>query len=104
MAISENLLLYKLSGHIAKQLVVKRYGDKTVVTKYPDMSRRKLSAAQKQVNRAMAEANYAAKEIMGDEKLRNAAQLRLNVSSNRLYRALIKEYFANLRKKTAKSK
>jgi hypothetical protein len=29
MAISENFLLKKLSGHIGRQLVVKQYGDKT---------------------------------------------------------------------------
>jgi disulfide oxidoreductase YuzD len=98
MAISENILLKKLSGHIGKQLVIKRYGDKTVVTKYPDMSRRKLSVKQKQVTEKMSDANYWAKEIIGNEELRNEAQLRLNVTRNRLYPALISEYF-----KTAKT-
>jgi hypothetical protein len=35
MAISESLLLKNLSGHIGKELVFKRYGNKTVVAKYP---------------------------------------------------------------------
>ena len=93
MAISENLLLKKLSGHLGKQIVFKQYGDKTVVTKYPDMSRRKLSPKQLRINEIMEEANEKAKAILGNEVLRNEAQVRLNVTSNKLYTALIKEYF-----------
>lgn len=95
MAISENVLLKKLSGHLGKQLVFKQYGNKTVVSVYPDMSRRKLSTKQKRVHAIMEEANEAAKAILADEKLRHAAQVRLNVTSNKLYTALIKEYFKN---------
>ena len=93
MAISENLLLKALSGHLGKQIVIKQYGDKTVVTKYPDMSHRKLSPKQLRINEIMFEANYNAKGILGDEVLRNEAQVRLNVPRNKLYTALIKEYF-----------
>ena len=98
MAISENVLLKKLSGHLGKQLVFRQYGDKTVVSAYPDMSRRKFSPKQKRAHAIMEEANEAAKKILADEKLRHAAQVRLNVTSNKLYTALIKEYF-----KTAQS-
>jgi hypothetical protein len=93
MAISENLFLKELSGHIGKQLVIKKYGDKTVVSKYPDMSKRKLSPKQKKVNETMEEANYHAKKIIADDELRDAALVRLNVMRNKLYHALIKEYF-----------
>ena len=93
MAISENLLLQKLSGHLGKQIVFKQYGEKTVVTKYPDMSKRKLSPKQLRVNAIMEEANSEAKRIIADEEMRNAAQVRLNVTRNKLYTALIKEYF-----------
>jgi hypothetical protein len=93
MAISENVLLKKLSGHLGKQLVFKQYGDKTIVSAYPDMSRRKLSAKQKRVNIIMREANEEAQRIMADEEQRHAAQVRLDVTSNRLYTALISEYF-----------
>ena len=93
MATSNNVLLNSLSGHIGKQLVVKKYGDKTVVTKYPDMSRRKLSVKQKKVNEIMENANYEAKKILASEELRSEAQVRLNVTSNKLYVALIREYF-----------
>jgi|ERR1051326_3304506 hypothetical protein len=95
MAISENFLLKQLSGHLGKQIVFRQYGNKTVVSRYPDMSRRKLSSKQKRINQIMGEANYAAKTILADEKLRTEAQARLNVTRNKLYTSLIREYFQN---------
>ena len=96
MAISNSLILSNLSGQLGKQLVFKQYGDKTVVSKYPDMSNRKFSPRQKQLQNTMAEANYHTRTILRDDKIRTEAQLRLNVTSNRLYTALIKEYFTNV--------
>ena len=95
MAISENILLRKVSGKIGRQLVVKQYGDRTVLSMYPDMSKRKLTPKQKRVNEIMAKANYKARYILADEKLRNEAQVRLNVTRNKLYTSLIREYFQN---------
>jgi hypothetical protein len=97
MAISENLILKQLSGHLGKQIVFKQYGNKTVVSAYPDMSKRTLSPKQLKVNETMAKANYEAKRIMADEALRDEAQVRLNVPRNKLYTALIKEYFKAVR-------
>ncbi len=54
-----------------------------------------LTCAQPQVNQTMLEANEEAKRILADENLRNEAQVRLNVTRNRLYTSLIKEYFKN---------
>lgn len=96
MATSKGLLVGKLSGHLGKQIVFKQYGDKTVVSSYPDMSRRKLSPKQLRVNAIMEEANYEAKTIMANEALRREAQIRLNVTSNKLYTALIREYFKTM--------
>lgn len=93
MAISKNLIMQNLSGHLGKEIVFKRYGDKTVVTKYPDMTRRILSEKQLRVNEIMKEANYAAKTILSQDADRDAAQLRLNVTRKRLYHALVREYF-----------
>ena len=56
-----------------------------MVSNYPDMSRRVLSPAQLKVNETMTEANYEARKIMADEGLRNAAQVRLNVTRKKLY-------------------
>lgn len=104
MAISENILLKKLSGHIGRQFVVKQYGDKTVICKYPDMSKRKLSPKQLRINGIMEQANIYAKTIMADEDGKNAAQVRLNVTRNKLYTSLIKEYFRNAQADTDKEK
>jgi len=93
MAISKSEILKSLSGHLGKQLVFRQYGGQTVVSKYPDMSKRKLSPKQLRVNETMRFANYEAKGIMADETLRTAAQVRLNVTRDKLYRALIREYF-----------
>ena len=100
MAISNNLLLKHLSGHLGKEIVFKQYGDKTVVSKYPNMSKRKLSPKQLKVNETMENANDEAKSIIADPTLRDAAQVRLNVTRNKLYTALIREYFKNVRAAT----
>lgn len=93
MAISNNLLMKLVSGQMNKEIVFKQYGDKTVVSKYPDMSKRVLSSKQEQNLVKMQDANYAVREIMANEELASAAQVRLNVTRNKLYTALIKEYF-----------
>ena len=95
MATSENFLLKNLSGHIGKQLVFKQYGDKTIVSAYPNMEKRKFSSKQRQNQALMEAANDAAKSTLADEELRDAAQVRLNVTFNKLYTALIKEYYQN---------
>ena len=47
MAIAKDIISQGLSGAIGKEIVFKRYTDKTVVTKYPDMKNIVPSAAQK---------------------------------------------------------
>lgn len=93
MATTKNILMINTSGHIDKQIVFKRYGDKTIISKYPNMSRVKRSDKQKRMNDMMEAANEAALEIMDDEKLKMEAQARLDVTSNKLYRALVREFF-----------
>ena len=93
MAISNSVLLKLLSGQMNKEIVFKQYGDKTVISKYPDMSKRTFTDKQLQVQEKMYEAHFTAKGIMANEELANAAQVRLNVTRNKLYTALIKEYF-----------
>lgn len=92
MATSDNILLKQVRGTLGKQLVIKQYGDKTVLSAYPDMSSRKLTPKQIEANERMARANDYAQGIMYNPELKNAALLRLKVLENKLYRALIKEY------------
>ena len=101
MAISENLIFKNVSGQLAKQLVFRQRGGKTVVSKYPDMSNRTLSPKQVRANEIMQEANFEAKRILANEELRIAAQVRLNVTRNKLYTSLIKEYFKNTQQTSA---
>lgn len=92
MATSKSLLMINVSGHINKEIVFKRYGDKTIVTKYPNMSKVKRSDKQKRMNDMMEAANKSAHDIMEDEILKKEAQVRLNVTSNKLYTALVREF------------
>jgi hypothetical protein len=98
MAISKNILLNGVTGSINKQIVVRHYKNKIVLSAYPDMSRRKLSGKQKTVNNRMAKANEEVQEIIQDEQRRNAALIRLNVPRNELYYKLIGEYLSNAAK------
>ena len=98
MAISRNILTQGFTGTIDKLVVFRNYNGKIVVSKYPDMSGRKLSPKQKKQNKRMIEANKYAKNVCGDTKKKNEAQLRLDVPSNKLYRALVKEYFSGVLK------
>jgi hypothetical protein len=97
MATSTNMLLQNLSGKLGDMLVIKQYAGKTVVTKAPNMSKRKLSPKQLLNNQRMAEANEEVQRIMRDEEMRDKAQLRLNVTRSKLYHALIREYFTAFR-------
>ena len=91
MAISKNFLLKGVRGTINKQIVIRDYGDKVVISGYPDMDKRKLRAKQIRRTEIMKLANEELRSIKGDQKLRDAAQLRLNVPSNKLHHALLKE-------------
>lgn len=94
MAISNSVFL-QLSGQLNKEIVFKKYGDKIVVSNYPNMSKRTLSPKQIKNHEIMYMANNIAQGIMVDEELSRAAQVRLNVTRNKLYTALIREYFSN---------
>src|SRR5689334_15841696 len=98
MAISKNVFMQGLTGALGKQLVFRNYRGKQVVSAYPDMSDRKLTPKQIRRNQIMKKANEALKQIKADKQQLAAAQLRLNVSSNQLHHALLKELllkFAN---------
>lgn len=92
MAISsQNPLLFGFSGRIG-DVVIKRYKDKTVISAVPDMTGRKLSAKQKAANQLMRKANLYARKVMADPKLKAEACRQLEVTPNKLYRALVKDF------------
>ena len=63
-------LLNGAKGAIGKEVVLKKYGDKTVVSKYPDMSRVKKSALQDLERSLFAQAVAFAKSVKRDQKLK----------------------------------
>lgn len=68
--ISPHSLLADISGTIGKEVVFKRYKDKTVVSKYPDMTKVKPSARQKQERSFFREATAFAQLINRHPQLR----------------------------------
>jgi hypothetical protein len=93
MAIVGNLFLQNASGSIGKQLVFKRYYDKTVVSKMPNMSKRVLSEKQKESNERMRLATIYAKAWYKIEEEKIKARIRLKLPAHKsLFHALVKEH------------
>lgn len=64
--IQSNILTKGLRGQIGQQVVFKQYGKKTVVSRYPDMSKVKPSKLQKKGRTRFAEAVAYAQSINND--------------------------------------
>src|SRR5450432_3661429 len=93
MAIINNMFLQNASGSIGKQLVFKRYYDKTVVSKMPDMSKRVLSEKQIESNERMRLATIYAKFMYKTEEGKIKARIRLKLPAHKsLFHALVKEH------------
>jgi bifunctional DNA-binding transcriptional regulator/antitoxin component of YhaV-PrlF toxin-antitoxin module len=91
MARSKNIFLHNVRGQIGKEIVVKKYGKKTVVTKYPDMSKVKPSKLQKVKRSKFAEAVANAQNILRTPALK--AQYAKKVKRRQtVYNYAIKEY------------
>ena len=91
MAIAKDIISQGLSGAIGKEIVFKRYTDKTVVTKYPDMKNIVPSDAQKIQRKKFKRANTFAKSINNDPVKRAAYEL-IIPSGKSVYRWAVKEY------------
>jgi hypothetical protein len=94
-------LIQTLTNQYGGNLSIRKREGKIEVIKTADMSKRVLSDEQKWMNTVMKMANVYAGEILKDENKKDAAQLRLNVSRNRLYRALIGEFIQIEKEKKA---
>ena len=88
---TSNIILSQLKGQIGKQLVVKQYGKKTVITRYPDMSGIKPSALQKKKRKIFAEAVRYAHAIKNNSK-QTAVYARKVKKGQSVYHFAIKEY------------
>ena len=95
MARSENNpLLHQLRGQMGKQIVIKRYGKKTVVSAYPDMSRVKPSKLQKIKRKSFADAVAYAKAINNDP-VKKALYKKKVKKGQRVFNYAIKEFLRN---------
>lgn len=89
-----SILLHRFRGQIGKQIVVKQYGKKTVITAYPDMSRVKPSGLQKTKRKKFAEAVAYARTVLRDP-LQRAEYARKLKKGQRLYNFIIREFMKN---------
>ena len=88
-----SVILHTMRGAIGKQIVVKQYRNKTVITAYPDMSNVKPSKLQKQKRKKFAAAIGYAQSIINDP-VKKAAYAKKLKRGARVYNAAIKEYLA----------
>jgi hypothetical protein len=96
MAKSENsVLLRNVRGQIGKQIVVKKYGKKTVISAYPDMSNVRPSKLQKIKRRSFAEAVAYARAINNDP-VRKALYKKKVKRGHTVFNYAIKEYLKNV--------
>jgi hypothetical protein len=86
-------LIQTLSSQFGGKVVLRTRNGKTEIMQSPNFKKRKLSEKQIEMNETMSYASEYAKKIIANKKLKDGAQLRLNVPTNRLYHALVKEYF-----------
>jgi hypothetical protein len=92
MATTNNPLFQQVSGTL-DIIVYKKYYDKTVISKKPDMSRRVLSEKQVDSNERLRLANVYAKSQYLTEESKMHARIRLNVPAHKsLFHALVKEH------------
>ncbi len=93
MAIINNPFVQNASGAVGRLLVYKRYYDKTVISKMPDMSRRVLSEKQKESNERMRLATIYAQYMYKTEERKMQARIRLKLPTHKsLFHALVKEH------------
>ena len=92
MASNNSILLKGVSGQLGKQIVIKRYGKKSVITKYPDMSNVKPSALQRKGRNKFAEAVVYAQHIIRNPELKEQYRARMPKKAKSVYSYAIKEY------------
>lgn len=86
-----NPLLTGASGKLGN-IIVKQYGNQTVITAVPDMSRRKLTQKQKDANEQMQMAIVAAQSLTTTPQLKQRTCEMLHVEPNKVFRAIVKQF------------
>jgi molybdenum cofactor biosynthesis enzyme len=99
-SVYNNILLEGASGALGKQIVIKNYNGKTVITAYPDMSRVKPSKHQKTRRNIFKEAVAYAQAINNDLSRKVVYKKKLKKGQS-VYHAAIAEFMS---KHTASAK
>ena len=97
--LSKGSFMEHVSGQLVKQLVFKRYKDKTVVTKMPDMSRVTPSPLQLLYKKEFQAAVAYARAINRDPEKKGAYAQTLQPGKS-VYYACIREYMMKCREKS----
>lgn len=98
MAISDNLILKDMHGAIGKQIVVKQYGNRTVISNYPDMSNIIPSGGQLHKRNAFKQAVAYAKAIINNPTQKALYAFRVQEGQT-VYHYALKEYLQKTNEK-----
>ena len=88
---TQSILLQGLHGSIGKEVVIKQYGKKTVVSRYPDMSNIQPSALQQQKRILFREAVAYAKSILNNPVQKKLYQAKIKKGQT-VYHYALKAY------------
>jgi hypothetical protein len=92
MAIArQGVLLKNIQGALGKNIVIKQYGDKTVITAFPDMPKRKATPLKKIYEDRFREAHKYARKILSDRNLKKAYEKKVK-PGQRVYNYAVSEY------------
>ena len=95
--LNKDSLLNALQGTIGKEIVFKQYADKTIVSKYPDMSKVKATKRQKAQRDLLKEANAYASAVLRDPELRKKFEKKLKRGESVFHEAK-KEFFERVKR------
>jgi hypothetical protein len=95
--VRKNSLFEALRGALGKEIVFKQYKDKTVVSRYPDMSNVQPSERQLEQRRLMREANAYASKVKRDPELRTIYEEKLAPGES-VFHPAKHDFFENLKK------
>jgi hypothetical protein len=89
----QNIILKALHGAIGKEFVIKQYGKKTVVSKYPDMTQIQATTLQEEQRNIFKEAVAYVKKIINDPAIK-AVYAKKVKRGQTVYNYALKEYLA----------
>ena len=90
--VKHNVIIQGTSGSVGKQVVLKNYGNVTIISNFPDMSRVKLTSKQKEENQKFREASAYAHSQMLDP-IAKAAYKAKTSGLQRAYNIAMADYY-----------